>query len=89
MPTLWEANLTAGYPIVVGPVTVTIQGFVYGVFNNQIRTNESFAWTAGFAPDGYPDNLYDPNVPSNTGVYGKALARQPPRLFRASLRVSF
>ena len=89
MPTLWEANLTAGYPLVLGPVTVTIQAFLYSVFNNQFRTNESFAWTAVTPPDGYPDSLYDPNVPSNTGVYGKALARQQPRLFRASLRVSF
>jgi hypothetical protein len=70
-------------------VTVTIQAFLYNAFDNQIRTNESFAWTAGFPPDGYPANLYDPNVPTNTDVYGKALARQPPRLFRAALRVSF
>jgi hypothetical protein len=88
LPTLWEANLTLGYPITIGPVTVTLQAFLYNIFNNQIRTQQDTAYTIN-QPAGYPDTLYDPNVPSNNPNYEHILARQDPRLFRAAVRVSF
>jgi hypothetical protein len=88
LPTLWEANVTLGYPIAIGPVTVTLQAFLYNLFNNQIRTQQDTAYTIN-QPQGYPDTIYDPNVPSNNPNYGHILARQDPRLFRAAVKVSF
>ena len=40
-------------------------------------------------PAGYPDTMYDPNVPSNNPNYGKIVTRQSPRLLRGMVRVSF
>jgi hypothetical protein len=90
LPTLWEANLTLGYPLIVGPVTVTLQAYVFNVFNNQIETLENVNYT-NRRPPGYPDTLHDPNVPADrvNPNYGKILARQEPRLVRAALRLSF
>jgi hypothetical protein len=81
MPTLWEANLTLEYPFRVGPATVTLQGYVFNVFNNQIATDEDQIWSN--APP------YNPDPPQRNPNYGLATQRQPPRLFRAALRVSF
>jgi hypothetical protein len=88
LPTLWEANVTVGYPIAAEPLTVTLQAYVFNLFNNQIETQRDVNYTVR-RPPGYPDTLYDPNVPSNNPNYGKIVARQDPRLFRAALRVSF
>jgi len=90
LPNLWEANLTVGYPFVVGPVTVTAQAYLFNVFNNQIRTQQNVEYTIR-RPPGYPDTLYDPNVPPDkvNPAYGTILARQDPRFFRAAVRVSF
>ncbi len=38
LPTEWDGNLTLAYPIRIGPVTATLQGYVFNLFNNQIRT---------------------------------------------------
>jgi hypothetical protein len=91
MPTLWEANLTVGYPIVVGPVRVTLQAYLYNVFDNQLPTNQVVAYTAFQPPPGYPESLFDPNVPADAvnPTYGKIAGRQDPRLFRAAVRLSF
>ena len=86
LPTLWEASATLEYPMRLGPATVTLQGFVFNLFNNQIRTSQDTQWTYA-APQPYPD--YDPNQPQGNDNYGKATARQAPRLFRAAARVSF
>jgi hypothetical protein len=90
MPTLWEANLTLGYPVVVGPMTVTLQAYVFNLFNNQIETLESVYYT-NRRPPGYPDTLYDPNVPADRiyANYGKILARQEPRVVRGAVKISF
>jgi hypothetical protein len=90
MPTLWEANLTLGYPVVLGPVTVTAQAYVFNLFNNQIRTRQEVKYTTA-PPPGYPATIYDPEVPPDrvNPQYGKTLSRQEPRLFRAALRISF
>jgi hypothetical protein len=90
LPTVWEANLTLAYPIAVGPLTVTAQAYLFNVFNNQIEIQRDDNYTTR-APAGYPATLFDPDVPSSyrNSTYGKIVARQDPRLFRAALRVSF
>jgi hypothetical protein len=88
LPTLWEANLTVGYPISLGPMTATLQAYVFNLFNNQIEIQRDDNYTT-HPPAGYPATLYDPNVPSNNPNYDKIVARQDPRLFRAAVRVSF
>ena len=37
LPSTWEASLTLGYPLAIGPLTVTAQLDVFNLFNNQIR----------------------------------------------------
>jgi hypothetical protein len=81
MPALWEADLTLEYPFRVGPTTVTAQGYVLNLFNNQIATDQDQVWSA--------TPIYDPNPPKSNLNYGLATQRQPPRLFRAALRVAF
>jgi hypothetical protein len=90
LPTLWEADLTAGYPVAIGPVTATPQIYLFNLFNNQIVT---YRWTTyrSANPPGYPDTIYDPLAPPEYQGrnWQKVVSRQDPRLFRASLRVSF
>ena len=88
LPTVWEANLTLGYPFAVGPVTVTLQAYVFNLFNNQIRTSRNDIWSNNPPPD-YPASLFDPNQERNNPEHGKATSRQDPRLVRASLKISF
>ena len=88
MPTQWDSSLTLEYPIRIGPVTATLQGYVFNVFNNQIPTNQDTVWSAQ-QPEGYPDTIFDANQKQTNPNYGKATSRQSPRLFRAALRVSF
>jgi carboxypeptidase family protein/TonB-dependent receptor-like protein len=90
LPTLWEANLTLGYPIAVGPMTVTLQAYVFNLFNNQIETGENVLYTIR-QPPGYPTTLYDPNVPPDrvNANYGKIISRQDPRLLRGAVKISF
>lgn len=88
LPTLWDANLTLSYPVAIGPVTATLQGYLYNVFNNQIVTSRDQAWTTS-PPEGYPATIYDPNQERNNPNYGKVTGRSAPRSFRAALRVSF
>ena len=88
LPTVWEANLTLSYPVAVGPVTMTLQAYVFNLFNNQIATSRVEAWTIN-PPAGYPNTVFDPNVPSNNPDYGKTTTRQAPRSLRAAVRVSF
>jgi hypothetical protein len=88
LPTTWDANLTLSYPIRVGPATVTLQGYVFNLFNNQIPVWKNTIWSSS-APAGYPDTLFDPNQEQTNPDYGKIVSRQDPRLFRATIRVSF
>jgi hypothetical protein len=88
LPTEWEANLSLAYPITVGPATVTLQAYLFNLFNNQIATSRETAWTIN-PPDGYPASLYDPNQEPHNPEYGKVTTRGEPRLFRAAIRVSF
>jgi hypothetical protein len=88
LPTLWEANLTLSYPIAIGPVTLTAQGYLFNLFNNQIAIAKDEGWTTS-PPPGFPANINDPNQEPNNPNYGSVTARSAPRLFRAALRVSF
>jgi hypothetical protein len=90
LPTLWEANLTLGYPILIGPVTVTLQAYAFNLFNNQIETQEDQGYTIR-QPPGYPGTLYDPDVPPDkvSPNYGHILSRQDPRLIRGAVKISF
>jgi len=88
LPALWEANLTLGYPIAVGPVTVTVQAYLFNAFNNQIATSRDEVWSRS-PPDGFPATIYEPNQEQNNRGYGKVTSRYAPRQFRAALRVSF
>ncbi len=89
LPTEWEGDLTLGYPIAIGPVTVTLEAYVFNFFNNQIATSKDTSWTTG-PPPNYPDSLFDPNQPqSPDSQYGKITSRQQPRSFRAAVKVSF
>ena len=88
LPTLWEANLQLAYPIVVGPVTATLQAYVYNLFNNQIATTVDEVWS--YSPqDGYPATIYDPNQKQDNPTYGQVTWRYAPRYFRAGVRVTF
>jgi len=88
LPTLWEGNLTLSYPIVAGPVTVTLQTYVFNLFNNQIATARDESWSLD-PPPGFPATIYDPNQAKTNNDYGKVIERSAPRSFRAALRVSF
>jgi len=90
LPTLWESSLTAGYPMRVGEATVTLQAYVFNLFNNQIARWASSNYTTS-PPPGYPVSLYNPAVPPAdvSPEFGKILSRQDPRLFRMAIRVSF
>jgi hypothetical protein len=86
--TNWDANLTLAYPLAIGPAAVTLQAYVFNVFNNQFATSQDVWWSTQ-APADYPKSLYDPNQEQNNSEYGKILSRQDPRLFRAAIRLSF
>ncbi len=88
LPTQWDANLTLSYPIAVGPATVTLQAYLFRIFNNQIATTRDNRWTTSL-PNGYPATIYDTAQPSDNPEYGKFTSRQAPRFFRAAVRVSF
>jgi hypothetical protein len=90
LPTLWEADLTAGWPFAIGPLTVTAQVYVFNLFNNQFPTGRRVLYRAINAP-GYPDSIYDPNVPRDyvSPRYDQIVSRQDPRLFRMALKISF
>jgi hypothetical protein len=90
MPYTWEANLTLAYPIAVGPLTATVQLYVFNLFNNQIATTRDTVWTTAWQPPpGYPASLFDPNQPQTNPDYGKITSRQEPRLVRAAVHISF
>ena len=88
LPTEWDSNLTLSYPITLGPVTATLQAYVYNLFNNQIATSRDTVWTTG-PPSDYPLSLFDPNQPSDNPEYGKVTTRQDPRVIRAAVKISF
>jgi len=88
LPTFWGADLTLDYPILVGPVTVTLRAYVFNVFNKQIAASRDETWSLN-ASGNYPADLFDPDQPNSNDNYGKITSRQDPRLFRAAVKISF
>ena len=88
LPTLWDANLTLSLSDPLGPVTVTLQAYLFNVFNNQIRTARTRTGRDQ-QQVGYPNTIYDPNQPSTNPHYGRITDRSEARLFRAAVRISF
>ena len=70
-------------------MTVTLQAYVFNLFNNQIRDSTGHELVPTQPQDGYPDTIYDPNQASSNDNYGKITRAPAPRLFRAAVRVSF
>ena len=89
LPALWEANVSLAYPIALGPATVTLQAYLFNIFNHQTPTLRDQVWTNG-PVEGYPYSIFDASVPTNNADdYGKNQTRYAPRSFRAAVRVSF
>jgi TonB dependent receptor/Carboxypeptidase regulatory-like domain/TonB-dependent Receptor Plug Domain len=98
LPSLYEMNLTLGYPIALGPVTITPQLYVFNLFNKQQVTLKDVRYSTS-QPAGYtncsgvtfesPCTLYDPNQDQTNPNYNTFTQRQAPRLFRFALKVSF
>lgn len=88
LPTLWEANLTLAYPVALGPATMTLQAYLFNVFNKQIAISRDDSWSTS-PPAGYPATIFDPNQEQTNTEYGKVTHRQDPRTFRAAVKVSF
>jgi hypothetical protein len=88
LPTLWGTNLTLSFPIAIGPATMTLQAYVFNVFNKQIAISRDEGWSIYQPPD-YPASIYDPNQEQNNPYYGAVTHRSDPRVFRAAVKVSF
>lgn len=88
LPTNWGTDLSLAYPIAVGPVTVTLQAYLFNVFNKQIAVSRDEVWSDSPGTD-LPATLYDPNQPKANDLYGYVTGRSDPRVFRAAVRVSF
>ena len=69
-------------------VTVTVQAYLFDIFNKQIAISRDEAWSSS-PPQGFPATIYDPNQRQNNDQYGAVTGRSDPRSFRSSLRVSF
>jgi len=98
LPSLYEMNLSLGYPVAIGPVTVTPTVYLFNALNRQQATLKDVRWSTS-QPAGYtncsgtsyppPCTLYDPNQQQTNPNYGFVTQRQQPRLFRAALKVTF
>jgi hypothetical protein len=67
---------------------VTLQSYLYNLFNNQIPTSRDGVWSDQ-PPANYPDSIYDPNQDHSNENYGLVTGRSDPRLFRVAIRVLF
>jgi outer membrane receptor protein involved in Fe transport len=78
-PTEYEANLSFGYNIVIAPVTLVPQVFIYNLLNRQSETYQNIQYI--IAAEGDP-NQFNPD-------YGKVVSRTPPRQFVFGLKAMF
>jgi hypothetical protein len=69
-------------------LTVTLQAYVFNLFNNQIAISRDDRWSIS-PPAGFPDTIYDPNQEQKNPEYGKITGRSEPRSFRAAVKISF
>jgi hypothetical protein len=104
-PTDYDMNLSLGYNLNIGPVTVTPQAYLYNVLNRQTATalNTNFNTAGSFVTD--PSSPFfgqagvqpgTSNCPATASGpctdnpdYLKAAARTNPRLLRVALKVTF
>ena len=71
------------YPIAIGPATVTLQAYLFNIFNKQIAISRDDAWSDS-PPQGYPASVFDPNqecqisttAPSTKGLSPGSFARR-------------
>ena len=105
LPTDYEMNLSLGYNLNVGPVTITPQFYAFQLLNRQTATSidQNFNVNGSFVTDptsplyGRPGLVPDGTCPVNsvTGTcsdnvnYRKTLTQTGPRQFRFALKVSF
>jgi outer membrane receptor protein involved in Fe transport len=97
LPTEYDANLTLGFPIQAGPVTITPQLYVFNLIGRQIETLEDVRYSTS-QPAGYQFcgdlsdprcTIFDPNQQQTNPNYGKVTQRQDPRLIRGAIKISF
>ena len=89
LPTLWEGSLTLSYPIAIGPVIVTLQAYLFNLFNKQIAISRDENWSTDNCPRTFPRRSTTRTRSKTNPYYGNVTGRYAPRAFRAALRVSF
>src|SRR5262249_17166869 len=97
LPTEYDANLTLGYGIQAGPVTITPQLYVFNLIGRQLPVLQDVRYSTS-QPAGYLNcgnladpgcTIFDPNQQQTNPNYGKVTARQSPRLLRGAVKISF
>jgi hypothetical protein len=88
LPTQYDANLTLGFPIQLGPVSITPQLYVFNLIGRQQNVLEDVRWSTS-QPAGYPNTIFDPNQQQTNPNYGKITTRSDPRLLRGAVKISF
>ncbi|HXM75894.1 MAG TPA: hypothetical protein VN971_03895, partial [Thermoanaerobaculia bacterium] len=88
LPTQYDANLTLGFPIQLGPVSITPQLYVFNLIGRQQDVLEDVRWSTS-QPAGYPNTIFDPNQQQTNPNYGKITTRSDPRLLRGAVKISF
>ncbi len=105
LPTDYEMNMSLGYNLNVGPVTITPQFYAFQLLNRQTATSidENFNVNGTFVTNptsplyGRPGMLPDGTCPVNSATgtcsdnvnYRKTLTQTGPRQFRFALKVTF
>ena len=104
-PTDYDLNLSLGYNMNVGPVTITPQVYLYNVLNNQFANSYDATWNPGgsFVTDTTSPLYGQPGLAPGEGTcpasatqacpdnpdYLKVNQRNTPRLLRVALKVTF
>ena len=91
-------NLTLGYPLALGPVTITPQIYMFNLLNRQQVTLKDVRYSTS-QPAGYTNcsgvdvsralHPLRPEPAADQRELRHVHARQAPRLFRFALKVSF
>ncbi len=81
-PTDYDLNLSVGYNLNLGPVTVTPQAYLFNVINRQTPFQYQTVYNTNGSFDGLEAELDEPD-------YLKATLRNNPRLLRVALKVTF
>ncbi len=88
-PTDYDMNVSLGYNVNMGPVTVTPQVYLYNVLNRQTPTSVDATFNPGGSFDDDPTSpTYGEAVLDNPD-YRKVNLRNNPRLLRVALKITF